>query len=199
MLPHIREVARKHFHERDHPEWFKWSKYVDLCSAVGHSLDGMDPMFMLAQDRDSRHTLRHFLPERTAKKAGLSKPAAVYRYDIPPLTEGHIPIDKHKNFLPSAPRVPDAVQFPVESLFASVKKRFKQFADAGECETPADMVCAIKRAFAEVATPETIRHCFEHGETNMQIFMGTTDQIVTVGDTNYHCTDGDQLSKHRRG
>lgn len=203
VLPKIREIARQYFREHSKADWFNWSEYLDLCAAVGHKHTGIDPMFLVAQDSDSRHTMKYFKlakDAKDAKKKGKKKQKHLPdRRDIPAGKEGHIPIDKKKNYLPTAPKVPDAVQFPVESCFAPVKGRYKGSAAAGECVRPCDMARNMEGAFAECATPERIRNCFRHGMENMRIFMGKKNETVTIGDTRYHCTHGGQLPGCRRG
>lgn len=209
-LPKIKEFARNNFRERNHAPWFKWKDYCDLCAAVGHEPDDEEPMFLVAQDCDSRHSMKYFWAAIDAKndKKKQDQPDSdedeeevpcPYRWDIPAYEPGHIPIDKHKNYLPTAPKVPDAVQFPIESCFAPVKRRFRALAHAGQCSTPAEMMAAIERAFEECATVHNIRRCFEHGADNMQIFMGTEQQTVLINHTVHHCTHGGPLPKRRRG
>ena len=94
--------------------------------------------------------------------------------------------------------MPDAVQFPIESMFAPVKHHYSRLSLQGKCDTPAKMVQAIREAFAEKATPEHIHECFRHGEENMRIFMGTEDQVVQLGEQIYQCTHGGSLPKDRR-
>ena len=105
----------------------------------------------------------------------------------------------HKKFVASAAKVPDAIQFPVENTFAPIKSRFHKYSHQGLCETPAGMVWAIKRSFAEMATKDHIGDCFRHGEENMQVFMGTLDQVVTINGKDFHCTEGGWLPRERRG
>lgn len=196
-LPEIEKLARRNFVQYGHPEWFDWSVYADLCGSVGHIPSGINPFFLISLDSDPRHSMKHWwpcidqhlpqrgqIPDRREIKAGL---------------EGHIPIDKVKNYVPTAPKVPDAMQFAIESIFAPVKTRYGEIVKQFDPIRPRDMVWAIKQAFEEVATADNIRNCFRHCEENMRIFRGKEDETVTVGDTVYHCTHGNWLPKCRRG
>ena len=195
VLPAIQAAARLNFSERNRQDWFKWHVYQELCSAVGHVHTGIEPFFFFSCDSDPRHSLKYYwlkiddpcfkgkLPERT---------------DIPKGQPGHIPFDPDRNRPPHAPRVPDAIQYPVESLFASVKRRYYSIISEIDDVTPAAMVSTIERAFREVATPDIIRNCFEHGEVNMKIFAGEEGDTVRVGPKLYKCTDGGWLPRDRR-
>lgn len=196
-LPEIKKRARENFLQYGHPDWFDWSVYADLCGAVGHIPSGISPFFLVSQDCDPRHTMKYFW---ACIDAGLRPHAHIPdRRDIPEGHKGHIPIDKVKNYVPTAPKVPDAMQFAIESIFAPVKRRYSALLAGYNEVTPANMVWAIERAFEEVATPSSIKNCFVHCEENMRIFCGKEDETVTVDGTVYHCTHGNWLPKCRRG
>lgn len=104
-----------------------------------------------------------------------------------------------KLYVPTAPKVPDAGQFAIESIFAPIKRKYASLLQEYADITTSEMVWAIEQAFSQVATPANIRNCFEHCEGNMQIFCGTENEIVTVGNVKYHCKHGKWLPKDRRG
>lgn len=196
-LPSIKEMAGMHFKKDSSPAWFKWSLYTDVCAAVGHLPTRYEPFFLVSLDCDPRHSMAHYWP-------AIDSPVPVHgrRQDRRSMLKGdlgYIPINKVYNYVPAAPKVPDCVQFPVESLFASIKRRYFSLMLKSPNSTPKEMVSVIKRAFAEVATPELIRNCFRHGEENMQIFMGREGDTVTIDGAVYHCTNGNRLPKCRSG
>lgn len=196
-LPLIRQASRQHFVQYRGPPWFKWSTYQSLCGAVGHVHSGLDPFFMVSQDADSRHSMRYLWQSIDAGKPPTGP--IPDRRDIPSGEEGHIAIDKLKNYVPTAPKVPDSVQFAIESVFAPVKAKYYRLLGGRDDIAPADMVWALETAFAEVATPQTIQNCFQHCEDNMLIFRGKEDECVTLGGVKYHCTNGNWLPQCRRG
>ena len=196
-LPGIQKAARENFLQYKGPEWFNWSSYASLCAAVGHVHSGNNPFFMISQDSDPRHSMKYWWSKIDAGKeiAG----TIIDRRDIPAGQPGHIPIDKVKNYVPTAPKVPDSLQFAIESVFAPVKTRYYTLLHGLQHITPADMVWAMERAFDEVATPETVKKCFHHCEENIRIFCGKEDESVRLGGVQYHCTHGNWLPKVRRG
>ena len=196
-LPAMKRIARENFLEYGGPEWFSYSTYSSLCGAVGHVHSGMNPFFMVSQDCDPRHSMKHFWKAIDAGKRMTSN--TIDRRDIAAGLEGHIPIDKVRNYVPTAPKVPDSLQFAIESVFAPVKRRYQSLLHGRDQISPGDMVWAIDRAFAEVATPATIKNCFDHCEGNVRIFCGKEDESVMLGGVKYHCTHGNWLPKDRRG
>jgi len=197
VLPAIKDHAGNCFKKDNSPPWFKWSLYQAACAAVGHTPTRYEPFFLVSQDSDPRHSMSHFWPGIDSAVPPHGSPPD--RRLIPRGQVGHIPINKVYNYVPSAPKVPDSVQFAIESLFASVKRRYFTLMLDYPDSTPKEMVDMIRRAFAEVATPETIRNCCRHSEENMRIFCGKESDTVTIDGTVYHCTDGNWLPKCRRG
>lgn len=193
MLPRIRQLARREFVQRGHKRWFIWKLYQDLCAAVGHVHTGMNPMFLISQDSDPRHsmidlgghscvgTLRTgHLPDRRSLKHG---------------EKGYIPVDPIKNYVPTAPKVPDSLKVPIESFFGPVKRTFKKLQHGRKHNSPSLMVKDIRAAIEKAATPEHIKHCFERGELCMQVFAGKQDEVVHAKGRVYHCTHGKWLPR----
>lgn len=194
-LPAIRKLCRMHFVQHGHPEWFKWKCYQDLCAAVGHRIDAYDPMFFISHDSDSRHGyIDRWLKLDDPTHAG----PLPDRRDIPEGQPGHIPLDKHKNYVPTAPRVPDAMQFAIESIFSQVKTAYDAIIGDRTDETAEEMQRAMEEAFRKAVTPEYVLKCFKHGDGNMRIFAATEDTVVTLKGIDYHGTNGGWLTKDRR-
>lgn len=197
-LPAIKQLAQDNFHQGNREPWFSYKDYSNLCRAAGRDpKDRTNPMFLVAQDCDSRHSMRHFWPNIDARRP--QRGPTMDRRDIPLGESGCIPIDKECNYLPSAPKVPDCIQFPIESTFAAVKKVFKKLVKQKEPSTAAELYALIQESFDKGATKETIFNCFKHAEGNMQIFAGLENETVTIGNTCFQCVRGNQLCKCRRG
>lgn len=194
VLPAIRQFARDNFREREHPPWMSWSSYRRLCAAVDRVPSAMDPMFLLSLDADSRHSMKHFWPaiDRPDVPAR-SLPPPPDRRLLPEGSQGYIHIHPEHNYVPSAPRVPDSVQFPIESMFSGVKRAFRAFVRDPEACTAGEMWLGIQAAFQDSATAESIKRRFEHAEKNMRVFSGVEGQTVQIEGVQYHCTHGNWL------
>ena len=200
-IPAIRDACKEHFKEHGHPCWFSWKVYQDLCAAVGHVHSGADPLFLLSLDSDPRHGMAYkWLKIDHRKRTGNTyKRKLPDRRDIPKGEPGHIPLDKHKNYVPSAPKVPDAHQFPIESLFAAIKKKYHSILGENKHPEPDEMWAAIEQAFREVAGQSTVQHCFEHGDDNMRLFAADHETEMHLGQWRCLGTNGKWLPKPRRG
>lgn len=197
-LPAIIEFAREHFHQRSRDEWFHYKDYVKLCRAVGRNpADRFNPMFLVSLDWDSRHSMLHHWPN--IDKGLPQRGPTVDRRDIPVGQPGYIPIDKYINYIPSAPRMADCLQFPIESVFADVKREFRRLVKQNEPTTAAELFALIQQAFAVAATQQTIQNCFRHAEENMRIFAGLEHETVSINGVKFQCTHGHWLPKCRRG
>ena len=206
-LPAIKDFARANFRERRPPEWFSWSAYKRLCAGFDRAPSAMEPQFLLALDADARHTMNDMWPAIDARMQ-IGTPLTqneppMQRQDrrlIPTGHPGHIPLHPVYNYTPSAPRVPDAVQFPIESVFSSVKRRFRarmrDLAAArggGGVVRSGDMFAAVEASFQEGATALSIHNRFMHAERNMRVFSGEEGSVVTIDGVTYHCTGGNWL------
>lgn len=196
VLIRIRQLARQHFRERDHEHWFSWKLYRELCDAVGHDHTGWDPMFLLSLDGDPRHCMKDYggYSNISAFEAG----RYVDRRLIEHGKAGYIPIDPLKNYVPTAHKVPDSLQLPIESFFGPVKRKFKKLQHRRKENSPHLMIEDIREAIKDAATPEHIRKCFEHGELCMRVLTGKVDEVVHHKGVAYHCTYGKWLPRALR-
>lgn len=197
----------ENFTERNHPRWFSWSAYQRLCAAFDCIPSSMNSPFLLSLDCDSRHTMKHMWPAIdspaapvTRGRTSSSRPRAPQdRRLIPAGQPGHIPLHPIYNYAPSAPRIPDVLQFPIESTFATVKQEFR--AALKRCKSPGakEMVDVMYAAFAQCATQATIQRRFEHAERNVLVFSGQEGSVVDLDGVRFHCTGGNWLPKILRG
>lgn len=198
-IPGIIGFCKANFKERGHPDWFSWSVYTRLCQCMGGGPSAMEPRFLLSIDCDARHTMRNMWPEidhRTTRGRKAATPQD--RRLIPAGQEGHIPLHPVYNYMPSAPRIPDVLQFPIESMFSTVKRYYRDRLAGVAKPTARQMVVAMREAFAEKATQHTIRRRFEHAEKNMRVFSGKVGSVVEIDGVKYHCTGGNWLPAVRR-
>ena len=196
VLPAVRQACKKAFVQHGHPAWFVWKVYQEFCDAVGHIPKGDDPLFLLSFDSDPRHGMRHYWLrfDNPGYKGKLPD-----RRDIQYGEHGHIPVDKEKNYVPTAPKVPDAHQFAVESLFARAKTAYYQHLGDNQAPTPAEMWASIEHAFRVVANSETVQNCFQHGNDNMLLFAAKPDTELVLKGKRFYGTDGGWLPEDRRG
>ena len=199
-IPAICAFCMANFKEHGHPPWFSWSKYQQLCAAMDRAPSGMEPLYLLSLDADARHTMNDLWAQIDNPPApGEKPPPLVDRRDIPPGQPGHIPLHPIYNYVPSAPRIPDVLQFPIESTFSSVKRVFraelKKIRAQERKPTTAEMVKAIERGFEVGARQESIERRFDHAEKNMLVFSGREGTTVEIDGVTYHCTGGNWLPK----
>jgi len=175
---------------------------VRLCAAADRFPSAYDPMFLVSLDSDSRHNMNHYWPAIDRQRRGLQPDWPAQMADrrlLEPGTPGYIDCSPLYNYLPNAPRMCDATQFPIESLFAAVKRRFWKILKGRVHASTQEMMCAIRQAFAEAADRESITRRFEHAERNMRVFSGLPGQTVELDGVQYYCTHGSWLPKELRG
>lgn len=199
-IPGIRQFCKANFKERGHPPWFSWSAYQRLCGALDRTPSGMEPNFLLSLDADARHTMKHMWPEIDhPTPRGMRAPPPADRRLIPAGEEGHIPLHPVYSYAPSAPRIPDVLQFPIESTFSTVKRAFRAELRACKAPSPRQMVAAMQAGFARGATQPSIEQRFVHAEKNMLVFSGQEGSVVELDGVRYHCTGGNWLPAVLRG
>lgn len=193
----------ENFTERNHPDWFSWSAYTRLCGALDRHPSSMEPQFLLSLDCDSRHSMKHMWPgiDRPAphRTRASKPPTPPDRRLIPAGQPGHIPLHPIYNYVPSAPRIPDVLQFPIESTFATVKRDFRATLRGRKSTGARDMVAAMQAAFGRRATQASIERRFEHAERNVLVFSGQEGSVVDLDGVRYHCTGGNWLPAVLRG
>lgn len=191
VLPAIRRLASQHS-VKGRNGWFKQRVYDNLCRAVDHLVTGQDPMFLISQDSDPRHTMVDHAGHSGRLRRGQAPPdrRLLQRYQ-----QEFIDVDPQKNYMPHAVKVPDSVHVPIESLFGADKPSFKRRLLAKHNVSVRDMLDGIVEAVGEAATVEKIHRHFVHGELCMQVFSGTADEVVQHNGVHFHCTHGKWLPR----
>ena len=148
-------------------------------------------------DQDPRHSFKDW---GNIAEVESPKPAQpIDRRDLPKGSRGSIDIDKVKNFIPTAPKVPDCIQFPIESLFAPIKGSFKKERLELEEPTPKKLENLMRQAFAKYGTAEACAKNWAHAWKCMKVFSGRKGEKVMIEGVEYACTDGNWLPKALRG
>lgn len=190
VLPAIWRLGQQHFREGAN-DWFSKKLYDGLCRAVQYDQRSTIPMFLISQDSDPRHSMLDFGGHSDVRPQRKKKP--IDRRTLKPGVKGCIPIDPVKNYVPSAPKVPDCLQVPIESSFAPVKHFFKQKMHSQGYQGYQGILRAMREAFRDHHTPELIRNCFEHGKLCMNVFSGPEGEPLEANGKIYHCTYGKWL------
>lgn len=207
LLTTIHEKLRGCCCKRGHAPWLQYGVYEGLCTSVGREVSSMIPEYLVAMDWDARHT-SNYLWEIidavvSARAQGLPPPPhlpkPIDRRLIPKGQEGWIPFDAVHNQFPSAARMPDTVQFPIESLFAQIKRDYWKILATMPDDSPASMVRAIKEAFSKCATIDQIQRNWAHAEKSLRVFCGKRNTTVRIDGKDVHCTEGNWVPAKFRG
>lgn len=129
------------------------------------------PFYLVSNDQDKRHTWRDM--ERHQLKEPFTD-----RTTIPKGERGHISFNRLKQELPTAMRVPDCIQNPVEMVIGITKTEIhKRMARLPKVDS---FVIAelVDDVFREKVTPELVQSCWEHGARAVRVFCGQLDQHV---------------------
>lgn len=194
-LPAIKEAAITHFQPGVN-DWFDADAYDELCAAVQFDATGEDPMFVIAQDSDPRHTMTD-LGQHSSRRTAKGKP--VDRRCLRRGQKGYIPIDPLRNYVPNAPKVPDCLQFPIESFYGKVKKHYRKQLANMDSPTAREMIAAMLKAFVSAQEKDAIKRCFEHGAACMQVLSGFPGETYDYNGKTYHCTYGRWMPKDLAG
>lgn len=131
------------------------------------------PFFLISNDQDRRHSWRdmerHQLAEPYTDRTTLARGE-----------RGHISFNRVKQELPTAMRVPDCIQSPVEMIMGITKVEIhKRMAVVREADS---FVIAqlIRDVFAEKVTPELVQKCWEHGVRAIRVFCGQLDEHIMI-------------------
>lgn len=110
-----------------------------------------------------------------------------------------MPLDAVQNRFPSAARMPDTVQSPIESLFATIKREYwRVLAHLGD-DSSASMIRAIGEAVSKCATIQRIHRNWLHAENSLRLFGGEVGTTVHIDGGEFHCTDGNWVPGKCRG
>lgn len=198
-LPAIIAAAQQNFQSVHPPAWFDAAAYKQLCDAAGVPVDCPQPMFLVSQDSDSRHSMTHFWPEIDARSRRSSIPkSAIDRRTIPAGQYGHIGIHPLYNYVPTAPKVPDCIQLPIECLFSPIKHEFHKERRARKLQEPSVLMSLVKEVFERDATPERIGKCWDHACKALSVFSALTTETVLIDGVEYSGTHGNVLPKRLR-
>lgn len=197
-IPAMESASRQHFHRGS--TWFNAYKYNKLKSALDWSDD--KPCFLVSHDSDTRHYYTDMWEFRRLKATGQKTVAIRDRRTLPRGVRGWIDISLD-GYVPTAKRVPDCIQSPIEMMFSGWKrearKAYKRRPDRG---WKAWVECIDSAFNTWVAQQELVKY-FQHADHALKVFSGTEDKVVSVptshGDRILHCTHGGWVPKIAAG
>jgi hypothetical protein len=171
--------------DKDH--WFTGAveeSYQRLVTATKYQ-SACHRKFLISHDQDSRHSMLHY-PVTAGGKRG--RP-----YDRRTVARGqrfHIPVNPITDYVPTAPRVPDCIQSPIEMYFAPIKARFRQLLTEhrkqGQQSSFQVVVELAQQAFRDKGGAERAGRCWRHAvEKALPIFATPYKKWITV--------DGDKV------
>ena len=191
ILPEIQQFCNREFRVGAN-DWFDLDLYERFKSDLDWPADEQGSAFLLSEDCDTRHT--KFVTEGRKEHPELAR---LDRRDIPKGKWGHLAL-KRRQEVPSAPKVPDTVQNPIELLFAQVKEHYHKSSGDSQGGDWASMWELVKAAFTARATPERIYKLYQHALKALMVWSGPAGHWLDIDGTAYMCTGGDVICRRLR-
>jgi hypothetical protein len=195
IIPAIENFANPHFRVGVN-SWFDPVRYGSLKRALGWPKDSARPCWLASLDRDKRHSMNSYKKYRLDKACN-RKPRLVDRRTIPEGSFDWIAW-KPEQVVPSAEKVPDCVQQPIEMVFSAVKRDYHEKASEQHPKDVLEMWQVIKDAFMAKATKERICRLFDHAWKSLTVWSGREGTWVEFDGHTYMCTGGNIVPKLMR-
>lgn len=187
-IPAMQQAAHENFRAGKH-DWFDDFKYKQMQDALG--MAGDRACYMLSLDCDGRHACSDFwgLRDATARKVKGYKMRD--RRDIPQGERGWIDMGTHQ-LVPSAKRVPDTIQQPIECFFGVIKRKVRCVYQDDPQNGWQAMLRAINSVFnSDWCRGLTFERYWDHAEVALRVFSGLRHEQVQIGLIKYaKCTHG---------
>lgn len=199
LLPACKRAAELYFNSATNPLWTDEDTklYKQLMKMVGWNAREWGAFFMLLGDKDVRHTwLSHAIYRLHGQE--------VDRSTLPPTHSLYIRFKRDVQEAPSAPKVPDTIQQPIELCYSHVKPDVKKRKVAfmrqhGRQPTGYELADMTVTSCKAKITPALTHANFRHAETSINVFKGHPGQSVQyVKGTKpwtVQCTDGGWVPK----
>ena len=90
-------------------------------------------------------------------------------------------IDRQRDYMPTAPKVPDTLQQPIENVFGIVKQHTRdlQRRRVGKISWK-ELHADFETAWGQKITPECVKGCFRHAMQAIEIWSALETEHVTV-------------------
>lgn len=190
-VPAMEKAARENFVPGKH-EWFDERCYQRLRKAMKWPAN--KTLYLVSADMDTRHACTDMWEVRR-RRAAAEKPGRQRdRRDLERGTVGWIDISRDQ-YIPSAPKVPDTIQQPIETFYSTVKHYVKQEYEKTPEQGWRPMVQAVDFVYDSRAHADSFAARWDHANTAIQVFAGTEDEEVQVGKRTVKCTHGGWVPK----
>jgi hypothetical protein len=181
-LPAMQRCADSTFFRQQGNHWFNAAveaSYQRLVKATQYS-SAWHRKFLISHDQDSRHSMQHY-PVTVNGKRG--KP-----FDRRTLPEGkqfHIPVHPKRDYIPTAPKVPDCIQSPIEMFFGPVKTHFRSLLEEhwkqGKQSSFQVVAQLALQAFKDKGAAERAGRCWKHAvDKALPIFAKPYKEWLTI-------------------
>ena len=191
VVPAIQKAVAEHFQPNKN-EWFDEAKYQELRQAMQWPEN--KPLFLLSADMDPRHSCTDMWEIRRRKAEGVRPGKQRDRRDLTRGTYGWMDISRMQ-YIPSAPKVPDTIQQPVESFFGTLKTLVRKEYQGKDGNGWRPMVAAVDKIFQEWAPTDSFAKRWEHACNAIAVFAGEKDDWVQIRRRWIKCTHGGWVPK----
>lgn len=131
------------------------------------------PLFLVGKDQDKRHSMNDMAAWR---ETGILVDRTTYAAGA----HNSIRFDRAVQELPTASRVPDCIQSPVEMVIGLCKHDFHDSLPDKEAVNTWDIALLFINAVEERVTPELCRKCFDHAWHAICCFAGAVGTEIKV-------------------
>ena len=198
MLPDLQKVANRYFNCNS--DWFDQAEYNELVRVTGHD-ESKGRKFLLTHDSDPRHSFKQPTVENGVRRASGQR---MDRRLLPASAKDSIPLHPVKDYVPSAPKVQDCIQSPIEMVLSQVKQEFRELfrlytSMRGPVYTPENMFSLVKLAFFSKVTPRLCAACWEHGCKAIRVWKTPSNSTLVVNGKTVFGTGGNQVPRRFKG
>lgn len=178
-LPAIIKAANEHFVFSHHPRIDR-SLYESFVQDLGVDASRRHASFMLAEDQATTHSWRSKryydkLPSATGHTSSID------RLKLSRGTRGWVDFDPDQDLLPTAKKVQDCIQSPIEMSWAVPRRQTRL--ELSQLEGPVtwqqliDTFCEKYRA---TVTPDFCERCFNHALKAVHIVCTPAGETITI-------------------
>lgn len=196
VIPTLQTTAATHF-----PKLPQSEAYEQLKRDLNWDEQEWGTCYLVGMDRDRRHSwtdFRSYRSERAATGRGKKRDRRLVEYG----QGDHIQFQE-RQLIPSAARVPDTIQQPVESCIGWIKRRVRCMTRGDRTLTYEKMRASIVTACEELNNSGNIKKFWDHSCKAIAVFAAEKNQKVKVNvrgkDQTFRGTQGGWVSKKLSG
>ena len=175
--PKMRAFADANFIRED-GHWFNEQVDLALVRTTGHDIASPNKKFLVTHDQDARHSYLHHYTTDSGRKKTIDRRLVTVGEKL------YMPFDVDLDYVPTAIRVPDCVQSPIEMFFAPIKGAFRKkiamLRKGGQQTTPRLCAEAVIEAFKEKGTQENVYNCWQHARKSLLVWTTPVGEWVEI-------------------